>query len=223
MYENLKRISFCSCLAVLIFLASCGEKTAVLQIATSHGDIKIKLYNETPAHRDTFLALVKRGYYDDLLFHRVIEDFVVQGGDPKSKSATPETQLGASGKDFKIPAETNNNHINKKGALAFANVYILDSTQLTVGGQFYIVDGKKIKNGELSMIEKKFGKSYSDEQKEIYGEKGGLPHLDGRNTIFGEVVKGIEVLDKIARKPTNDFDRPLEDVKFTITILKELK
>ena len=112
MYKNLKRISFCSCLAVLIFLASCGEKTAVLQIATSHGDIKIKLYNETPAHRDTFLALVKRGYYDDLLFHRVIEDFVVQGGDPKSKSAAPETQLGASGKDFKITAETNNIHID---------------------------------------------------------------------------------------------------------------
>ena len=223
MYKNFKRLSFWATLTLVLVFASCGEKAAIVQISTSHGDIKVKLYNETPAHRDTFIALVKRGYYDNLLFHRVIEDFVVQGGDPTSKTAGPEAILGSAGKDFKMPTETNNNLIHKKGALAFAMVEEIDSLSLTLGGQFYIVKGKKITNGEISLIEKKYSKSYTEDQKKTYGEDGGLPHLDGINTVFGEVLKGMDVVEKISKAATNDFDRPLEDVKFSVTILKDLE
>lgn len=222
MNKSLVKYSIGFSLAVLLLFSSCGTKNAIIKISTNHGDIKVKLYNETPAHRDTFLALVKKGYYDNLLFHRVIEDFVVQGGDPTSKTATPESELGSGGRDFQMDREIDTTLIHKRGALAFANIIEDDSTTQTEGGQFYIVQGKSIKSSELSALEKKYGTKYTSEQKEEYKENGGLPHLDRRNTVFGEVVKGMDVIDKIAKLSKNG-ERPQDDVRFTITILKELK
>lgn len=223
LYSN-RNLSLGLLAACLLFLSACGSKGAIIAITVPQGEMKVRLYDETPAHRDTFLSLVRKGYYDGLLFHRVVDDFVMQGGDPKSKTAGPETELGSSGKDFKVDSEISDQFIHKKGAVGFANVKVLDSSSVSVGGQFYIVEGKKINNGEMMAIQKKFGKTYSDEQKEVYGEDGGLPHLDGRNTVFGEVVKGIEVLEKISKLPTNlQTERPLEDIKMTITIVKEPK
>lgn len=222
MNKSLVKYSIGFSLAVLLLFSSCGTKNAIIKISTNHGDIKVKLYNETPAHRDTFLALVKKGYYDNLLFHRVIEDFVVQGGDPTSKTAKPESELGSGGRDFQMDREIDTTLIHKRGALAFANIIEDDSTTQTEGGQFYIVQGKSIKSSELSALEKKYGTKYTSEQKEEYKENGGLPHLDRRNTVFGEVVKGMDVIDKIAKLSKNG-ERPQDDVRFTITILKELK
>lgn len=211
-------------LLTLMFTSCGGGKNIIVQIETNLGNMKVKLYNETPAHRDSFVSLIQKGYYDDLLFHRAVKEFVIQGGDPVSKTAVPEQELGAGGKDFSFPAEIDNNpKIHKKGAIAFANTEIRDSVKYTVGGQFYIVQGKPIRNGEIAAIIKLFGKKYTDDDKEAYGGIGGLPHLDTKNTVFGEVIKGKEVIDAIIAKETNENDRPLEDVKMKITILKGVK
>lgn len=210
---------------IILLLTSCGGgKNVIVQIETNLGSMKVKLYNETPAHRDTFVSLIQKGYYDDLLFHRSIKEFVLQGGDPVSKTAVPEQELGNGGKDFFFPAEIEKNpYIHKKGAIAFANTEVKDSVQMTVGGQFYIVQGKPIRNGEIAGITKLFGRKYNDEQREAYGSIGGLPHLDTKNTVFGEVIKGVEVIDAIIEKETNENDRPLQDVKMKVTILKGVK
>lgn len=224
-YTSINKLFLLPVLAALVFLSSCGGgKNIIVQIETNLGNMKVKLYNETPAHRDTFVSLIQKGYYDDLLFHRAIKEFVVQGGDPTSKTVVPEQELGNGGKDFQFPAEIDKNpNIHKKGAIAFANTMVVDSLKHTVGGQFYIVQGKPIRNGEITGIQKLFGRKYTDEQKEAYGSIGGLPHLDTKNTVFGEVIKGTEVIDAMTGKETNENDRPLQDIRMKVVILKGVK
>lgn len=189
-------------------------KGTYVEMQTSYGRIVLLLYDDTPLHRDNFIKLVNDKVYDGLLFHRVIEGFMIQGGDPDSKNAKPGQMLGEGDLGYKIPAEFRDNHINKRGALCAAregdNV---NPKKVSSASQFYIVQGRKWNEDEMNMMERRFGKHYTDEQRKIYAEEGGAPHLDGDYTVYGEVVEGMDVVDKIAAVKRDRFDRPLEDVK----------
>lgn len=187
-------------------------------ITTSLGDIKIKLYNETPKHRDNFLKLVKEGYYEDLLFHRVINTFMIQGGDPDSRGAKPGKQLGEGGPEYSIPAEIVDGIYHKRGALAAARESDdVNPKRESSGSQFYIVQGKVYP--DLTFVEKRYNTKLNDEQKKIYSGVGGTPQLDGKYTVFGEVLEGMDVVDKIASVKTTK-DRPDVDIKMKMKIIK---
>lgn len=211
-------------LSLMSFSLFKGEKkeTKVL-LSTEYGNIKIKLFNETPQHRDNFIKLVKEGFYNETLFHRVIKDFMIQGGDPDSKNAQKGEYLGEGDVGYTIPAEFNTQLIHKRGALAAArqgdNV---NPQKRSSGCQFYIVQGRKFTTEEIERIEKsKQGRiEYTDEQYKTYETVGGTPHLDMDYTVFGEVIEGLNVVDKIAAVKKDKKDRPLEDIKITIKIIK---
>lgn len=193
------------------------KKDVLLQ--TSMGDITLRLSDSTPLHRDNFLKLVKQGFYDSVLFHRVINNFMIQAGDPNSKTATAGKPLGGGGPGYTIPAEFRTSLFHKKGALAAARQGDdVNPEKASSGSQFYISQGKKFTDGGLDSLEtlRLKGRKIPAEQRELYKVAGGTPHLDQNYTVFGEVVNGIEVVDKIAIVPTSrgaDKDRPLEDVK----------
>lgn len=192
-----------------------GNETLVL-IKTNMGNMKLKLYNETPKHRDNFIKLVKEGYYTKTLFHRVIKDFMIQGGDPDSKTATKGQMLGNGGPDYTIPAEFVPAKFHKKGALAAARTGDeVNPKKESSGSQFYIAQGKKYSDAELNMFEQRMGKKFTPAQRTAYTTVGGTPHLDGSYTVFGELVEGFDVLDKIAAVQGNQMNRPLEDVIVT--------
>jgi peptidyl-prolyl cis-trans isomerase B (cyclophilin B) len=193
------------------------EKCLVL-LETSLGNMTILLYNETPGHRDNFLKLVEKGFYDDLLFHRVINGFMIQGGDPESKNATADARLGSGGPGYQIPAEFVDSLVHVKGALAAARTN--NPEKKSSGSQFYIVHGKPLSAKELDLIEAKKDLHYSDEQRKAYTTQGGTPHLDKEYTVFGIVVEGFDVLDKIAAAKTAPGDRPVENVKMKIKAIK---
>jgi peptidyl-prolyl cis-trans isomerase B (cyclophilin B) len=189
-----------------------AKETLVL-IKTNMGNMKLKLYNETPKHRDNFIKLVKDGYYSNTLFHRVIKDFMIQGGDPDSKTATKGQMLGNGGPDYTIPAEFIPAKFHKKGALAAARTGDeVNPKKESSGSQFYIAQGKKYSDAELNMFEQRMGKKFTPAQRAAYKTVGGTPHLDGSYTVFGELVEGFDVLDKIAAVPGDQMNRPLEDV-----------
>ena len=194
-----------------------------VKIQTMLGDIVVRLYDETPIHRDNFLKLAKEGYYDGTLFHRVIKGFMIQGGDPDSKNAKAGQMLGEGDLGYKIPAEFRENHINKRGALCAARQGDdVNPKKESSASQFYIVQGRKWSDGEMNMMEQRFGKKYSDEHRKIYAEEGGAPHLDGDYTVFGEVLEGMDVVDKIAAVKTDPMDRPLEDVRIlSVKVIKK--
>lgn len=196
-------------------------KNQMVKISTNYGDMVIKLYDETPQHRDNFIKLAQKGYYNDLLFHRVIKDFMIQGGDPDSKNAPAGKQLGAGGPGYTIPAEFRSSFIHKKGALSAARQGDqVNPRKESSGSQFYIVQGKKVSDAELNQMEMNYGIKYTPEQREIYKTIGGTPFLDNNYTVFGEVVEGLDVIDKIAAVKTAPGDRPLEDVKMTVTVME---
>lgn len=185
----------------------------LIEFQTTEGTMMVKLYNETPQHRDNMMKLVKSGYYDGLLFHRVIKDFMIQGGDPDSKGAKPGQMLGQGGPGYTIPAEFIDTLIHKRGALAAARMGDqMNPTKASSGSQFYIVHGRMFNENELNSIASRSGRKYTDEQKQIYATQGGTPHLDGAYTVFGELVSGFDVLDKIARTQTAAGDRPVKDM-----------
>lgn len=200
-----------------------SKKETKVEITTNYGSIKIKLYNETPQHRDNFIKLVKQGFYDSTLFHRVISNFMIQGGDPDSKDAQKGELLGEGDVGYTLPAEFNSNYIHKKGALAAArqgdNV---NPNKRSSGCQFYIVQGRKYSKDEVDNIikNKKDRVNYTEDQYKIYETIGGTPHLDMDYTVFGEVIEGLDVIDKIAAVKKDRRDRPVEDVKMTIKIIK---
>jgi peptidyl-prolyl cis-trans isomerase B (cyclophilin B) len=182
-------------------------------ISTDLGDMKGVLYNETPQHRDNFVKLAKSGFFNGLLFHRVIQGFMIQGGDPDSKNAKPGQQLGAGTPGYTVPAEFNPAFIHKKGALSAARqADQVNPKKASSGSQFYIVQGKKQNAATL-------GANYTEEQKKIYSTVGGTPFLDGNYTVFGEITEGLDVIDKIAAVQKDQSDRPLKDIKMTIKIL----
>ncbi|MBQ0114482.1 MAG: peptidylprolyl isomerase [Bacteroidales bacterium] len=241
------------------------NKETQVEIKTSMGDIVVKLYNETPKHRDNFIKLVNDGYYNGVLFHRVIKDFMIQTGDGKSKTAKADDMLGDGDPGYTIPAEfVYPKYFHKRGALAAARTGDqVNPERASSGSQFYIVTGKLYSTSELSMMEKQMGDmkkqsifqnlamqhrdeiikmqqtndqaglmqlqnelipiveaeyaknpvKLTDEQLDAYTSVGGTPHLDGQYTVFGEVVKGMDVVDKIQNVETGNADRPVNDVK----------
>lgn len=252
-----------------------AEKETVVVLTTEYGKIKIKLYNDTPKHRDNFLKLVKDGFYDGLLFHRVIKDFMIQGGDPDSKGAPASKQLGAGDVGYTIPAEfVYPKHYHKKGALAAARqADQVNPEKRSSGCQFYIVQGKTMSDSEISRMEKglqnkmkesrfyEIVKSRNEEVKKLriardsaglqnlqneiiaqmdaefasrtdlpcmteemkrdYKTIGGTPFLDNEYTVFGEVIEGLDVIDKIAAVKTRQGDRPESDIKMNVEIVEE--
>ncbi len=214
----MKRIVFV-CMALLVMAGSVQaqkgkkKKEMLIEFQTTEGTMMVKLYNETPQHRDNMVKLVKSGYYDGLLFHRIIKDFMIQGGDPDSKGAKPGQMLGQGGPGYTIPAEFIDTLIHKKGALAAARMGDqMNPTKASSGSQFYIVHGRIFNENELASFEARSGRKYTDAQKQIYATLGGTPHLDGAYTVFGELVSGFDVLDKIARTQTAAGDRPVKDM-----------
>lgn len=197
-------------------------ETMVL-IDTDMGKIKVKLYNDTPLHRDNFIKNVNEGVYTDLLFHRIIRQFMVQGGDINSKDAPIETHLGDGDPGYTIPAElVYPKYFHKKGALCAARTGDEDNPEKASSAtQFYIVTGKHYTQMELDKMEKNEGKQLTEEQKQAYMLDGGSPHLDGNYTVFGEVVSGIKVVDKMQFVPTNEEDRPLKNIRIKTMAIVE--
>ena len=192
-------------------------------IHTSMGDIGIRLYEDTPIHRENFLKLAHAHFYDSTLFHRVIKDFMVQGGDPYSKDPAKKAQAGAGGPGYTLPAEILPQYFHKKGALAAARMGDqMNPKRESSGSQFYLVHGKAMTETEIDRAEAQMKGvlgndfKFSPEAREAYKTSGGSPWLDQQYTVFGEVVSGMEVIDKIAAVKTRPGDHPMEDIMMTI-------
>ena len=180
------------------------EKETVVVIKTNMGTIKAKLYNDTPLHRDNFIKLANEGWYNGSPFHRVIKDFMIQGGQNANGQLDP---------GYTIPAEFKDNHFHKKGALAAARQGDqVNPKKASSGSQFYIVQGKVYDERTLDMFETRMGKVFSARQRQAYQTVGGTPHLDGDYTVFGEVIEGLDVVDKIAAVETGRMDVPIKPV-----------
>ena len=185
-----------------------------IQLKTSLGDIVIALYDDTPAHKANFEKLVRTNFYDGVLFHRIIKGFMIQGGDPDSKTAKPGQRLGSGDVGYTIPAEFVPAHFHKRGAVCAARMGDnVNPQKASSGCQFYIVDGTVYDNDKLNMIAQRTGKTFTPEQIQAYTTVGGAPFLDGDYNVFGEVISGMEVVDKIAEQQKDGADRPLEDIK----------
>ena len=190
-----------------------GTKSETLVvIKTSYGDITAKLYNDTPQHRDNFIKLIKEGWYNDSPFHRIIKGFMIQGGGNKDGRQDP---------GYTIPAEILPNHIHKRGALSAARLGDQVNPQKASSGcQFYLVQGTVLDDATLNSYEQRYNTKFTDEQRKTYTTIGGTPWLDGAYTVFGEVVSGFDVIDKIAAVPTGQGDKPVTPVTMKIAILK---
>lgn len=196
------------------------EECLVL-VETDFGNILIQLFEDTPIHRDNFVKLAEEGYYDGTLFHRVINGFMMQGGDPDSRDAPPQKSLGRGGPGYDLTAEIRTNHAHVKGALAAARIGgPANPERRSSGSQFYIVHGRPVDDNLLRNQEYRFDFTYSRELKESYLSNGGAPFLDMDYTVFGQVIEGFEVIDAIAGQQTNASDRPLKDVVMKVKIIK---
>lgn len=193
------------------------QKDTLVELTTEFGTMKLKLYKETPQHRANFIKLAGEGFYNDLLFHRVIKGFMIQGGDPQSKNAAPGQMLGSGDVGYKIPTEIVPGLYHKKGVLAAARDG--NPQKASSGCQFYIVQGKPMSDAEITMTEQRTGMKMTEEQKAAYKTVGGSAWLDGSYTVFGEVVEGLDVIDKIADVKTLPGDRPEKDVKMSIKLI----
>lgn len=275
--KKLNSVIFAIIASSLCFLTTLTAQTHKVKISTEYGDMLVVLYDETPLHRDNFLKLAKEGFYNGTIFHRVIKDFMIQGGDPQSKNATPEAALGNGGPGYTLPAEIKTKYIHKKGALSAARLGDnINPNKESSGSQFYIVQGNKYtpeilkqmeerknntlktkftrvflndplnveymnrlkklqeeKNQEgmkaffaeidpkiVSLINESDKVKYTEEQIKMYTDQGGTPHLDQEYTVFGEVVEGFDVIDKIAAVEKGKADRPMKDIKMTVTVIK---
>jgi peptidyl-prolyl cis-trans isomerase B (cyclophilin B) len=216
-------------IAIITLVTSCKKKENLVVMETNKGNIELRLYDATPLHRDNFKNLVEEGAFDSLLFHRVIKNFMIQGGDPDSKHAEPGVLVGEGDRPYTIPAEfrLEEGIFHRRGALAAAREGDdVNPEQRSSAMQFYIVWGKVFNDEELDYIQKRID-NYTDgrvnltpEMREVYKTIGGTPHLDGQYTVFGEVVSGLDVVDAIQQSATDTNDRPLEDVRILRAYLK---
>lgn len=205
------------CLSLVSYAAK--PKHQYVRISTSKGECIIMLYNQTPLHRDNFLKLTKEKFYNGTLFHRVIQNFMIQGGDPDSRTASSGAALGEGDVGYTVAAEFRDSLFHKKGVLAAARDD--NPEKASSGCQFYIVQGKTYTDEQLDAIEtKRLQFKLPATHRAVYKTLGGSPHLDRNYTAFGEVVKGLELVDSIAVVKTDEKDRPVEDVKMDISILK---
>lgn len=220
-----------------LFNLSKKSDDKVVLIKTDMGNIVVDLYDETPLHKANFLKLANSGFYDSLLFHRVINGFMIQGGDPQSKGAKQGVQLGNGGPGYTIPAEFVDSLYHKKGALAAARMGDnVNPEKKSSGSQFYIVQGKTYNKEQLLSMEKTIRKNnaeynlggredftFSEKQIEDYTTIGGTPFLDGYYTVFGEVIYGLDVIEKIALVDKDSFDRPVTDILMKIEVIDRNK
>ncbi len=258
--------------SLILLTTSCAQdkKDFVVTIKTSYGDMVLILYDETPLHKANFIKLAKEHYFDSTLFHRVMQNFMIQGGDPNSRKAKPGERLGNGGPSYTIPAEFNPNLFHEKGALSAARTE--NPAKASSGSQFYVVQGTVLSAADLDnlkydmpalmaglrkmfeslqykplldslnqlyysgdmpayqkrlielapRVEKATGtkvtKELTEAKRKAYSTVGGAPHLDGDYTVFGKVIKGLDVLDKIAAVQRDPYDRPLEDVRMFISV-----
>ena len=194
----------------------------MVELVTTAGHMTIQLYDETPLHRDNFIKLAEEGFYEDITFHRVIEGFMIQAGDPESKGNSKNKKLGSGGNSYTIPAEFNSKLVHTKGALAAARTGDnVNPKKESSGSQFYIVHGKPQTDKQLENYELQKGIKYNAYDANILKTLGGTPALDMEYTVFGRVIKGLEVIDKIAESQTDKTDRPVEDIR--ILSLKIIK
>ena len=217
----MRKIFYLTVLSSLILIA-CKKSEVHVVLETTKGDIELKLYDATPQHRDNFVKLVKECAYDSLLFHRVIRDFMIQGGDPDSKNAAPGVFLGEGDRPYTVPAEfrLDEGIFHSRGVLAAAREGDdVNPEQRSSAMQFYIVWGKIFDEQGLDNVQKRLDErtggrvKLTPEMREVYKTVGGTPHLDGQYTVFGEVVSGLDVVDAIQQVQTDGNDRPVEDVR----------
>lgn len=221
-------------LLILIFFASCsvfkstntggtGETSNhFVKIETDSGTMIIRLSNKTPQTTANFLKLAKEHFYDGLLFHRVIKGFMIQGGDPDSKTAAPGQVLGEGGLKYTVPAEFDTSLFHQKGAIAMARENDdVNPKKASSSTQFYIVEGRTFGDVEMNKIEEKFKIVIPESHRKIYRTIGGAPFLDMNYTVFGQVVNGLDVIDKIAHAATDEHNRPLHDIHIKISIMKK--
>lgn len=215
----MKKITFI--LFAFLTTVSLQAQTTKVVIETDSGKIVMALYDYTPLHRDNMIKLVKEKFYDSTLFHRVIANFVIQGGDPESKHAQPEQMLGNGEIGYKVPAEINDSAYHCRGAVGMARDG--NPEKASSACQFYIVTGKKYTDEELTAISTRSGRNFTPQQREMYKEQGGTAFLDGNYTVYGRVIEGMDVVDKISVMRTGQADRPATDIAMRKVYLLEEK
>ena len=197
-----------------------GPVKCMVEITTPYGKMTVQLSDKTPQHRDNFIKLAEEGFYDGLLFHRVIDGFMLQGGDPDSKGAPAGRPLGSGGPGYQVPAEFDESLAHVKGALAAARTGdAVNPERKSSGSQFYIVSGRPVTERDLDQNQARKGITYTPETRERYLADGGVPFLDADYTVFGHVVDGLDVIDEIAAVATDARDRPSEDVTMQVRVI----
>ncbi|MEP6615036.1 MAG: peptidylprolyl isomerase [Ginsengibacter sp.] len=193
-------------------------------LITDSGTMILRLYDSTPLHRDNFKKLLQQHYFDSLMFHRIIKDFMIQGGDPDSKNALPGIELGNGGPGYSVPAEFDTSLFHKKGVIAAAREGdAVNPLKASSGSQFYIVQGKKYTDAEMDAIENAKNIKIPESHRVVYRTIGGTPFLDMNYTVFGEVESGMDVIDKIAGAARDARNRPLQDIRMKMEIMEEIK
>ncbi len=228
-----RKLFVCTAFLVLSFLCleSAGQRQRnrrpQVEIQTSEGNILIELFNETPVHRDNFLKLIDESIYDSVLFHRTVRSFVIQAGDPESRNAAPgmrfgECNCGGAHLDYTLPAEIRPQFVHTKGALAAARLVSSQNEEKRSSScQFYIVQGRVQTPQRMTQLNANRFPKYTDEQIQEYTTIGGVPHLDGARTVFGRVISGLDVVEKISLMTTDEYDRPLQDIRMWVKIIKK--